>query len=76
MNMHPVATVEFVDRETTDGGIATVRASKGSVALGLSLRANGDIEVFLDAKACHRLTEALLSALAIADDVAPPLSRG
>jgi len=65
MSLQPIATVDFVDRETADDGFAIVRASKDVVALTISLRANGDIEVFLGAADCQSLAEALFSASAI-----------
>jgi hypothetical protein len=60
--MKEIATIKFVDADTKDDALAVVRASQGVVALALSLRSNGDTEVFLSRPDCDRLVQALQRA--------------
>jgi len=60
--MKNIATLQFIDAETGDDGLAVVRASARAVSLALSLRANGDTEVFLSKQDCRKLIAALEQA--------------
>ena len=61
--MDAVATVEFRDVESGDEGIALVRSGPGVVSLALSLRNDGDIEVFLPLTAARDLLDAMRRAV-------------
>lgn len=61
--MKEITTIEFVDMETRDRGLAIVRASASKVGLALSLRSNGDLEVFLSRDDCQTLISALQRAV-------------
>ena len=65
--MKEVATVRFVDAESKDEAFAIIRAAHRLVGLALTLRSNGDIEVFLEPEACRTLIDELQQALAIAE---------
>ena len=62
-HMKEIATIEFVDTETNDPGVAIVRASANEVGLALSLRSNGDLQVFLSKRDCELLVCALQKAV-------------
>ena len=57
--MAHIATIEFVDRDSGDEGFAGIRVVDGVVGLTLSLRRNGDIEVFVDDQVLDQLLAAL-----------------
>ena len=63
--MAQVANLTFVDGDSGDEGLAIVRTEGKFVGLTLSLRNNGDVEAFLDAKALDPLIEALRTARAM-----------
>jgi hypothetical protein len=54
--------INFVDQDSKQEGVATVRVTDEAVGLGLSLRRNGDIEVFLKPADIRRLVQALNKA--------------
>jgi hypothetical protein len=66
-DMENVATLRFTDIDSGDEGLAIVRADGGAVAVALSLRNDGDIELVLPVDAARQLRDALGSALAVAD---------
>jgi hypothetical protein len=47
MNLADIATVRFRDQDSGEEAAAIVRAAKGKLALCLSLRYNGDLEIML-----------------------------
>ncbi|MFY9578424.1 MAG: hypothetical protein WAQ33_03795 [Gaiellaceae bacterium] len=53
--MEDIATLAFDDVETGDEALAVVRAEPGAVALALSLRSDGDVEVVMTAETCAEL---------------------
>ena len=61
--MKEITTIEFVDVETRDRGLVIVRASANKVGLALSLRSDGDLEVFLSRDDCETLISALQRAI-------------
>jgi hypothetical protein len=63
--MAEVANLAFVDGDSGDEGFAVVRVEGQLVGLALSLRDDGDLEVFLDAKALDPLIQALRAARAM-----------
>lgn len=64
MTTTEIATIAFTDQEARDEGVAVVRSSPSSVGLTLSLRQNGDVEVFLSPDEAKSLISALQTALA------------
>lgn len=61
-----IATICFSDRENGDEAVIVVRAVENSVGLALSLKKNGDIEVFLRAQELDQLIDALGKAREVA----------
>jgi hypothetical protein len=56
-------TIEFMDASTSDPGFAIVQSATDAIALTLSLRSNGDIEVHLRVADCRLLVDALQAAI-------------
>jgi hypothetical protein len=61
--MEHVATIQFTDRDSNDEALAIVRATDSAVALTLSVRNDGDLEVVLPNDACNELIAALQRAV-------------
>lgn len=61
--MKEIATLQFVDADSGEEAIAIIRAANGYVALCLSLRHNGDVEILIKAEECEALIEALQRAV-------------
>ena len=59
-----VATICFTDRDSGDEVVAVVRVEGDITGLALSLRRNGDIEVFFGRQELEQLIEALQKAQA------------
>jgi hypothetical protein len=59
MNISPVT---FLDRNTGDEGVVLVRVIDDVVGLTLSLKRNGDMEVFFGAEELDRVVDALQAA--------------
>lgn len=57
-----VATICFTDRDCGDEAVAVVRVEGEATGLALSLRRNGDIEVFFGAQELGHLIDALAKA--------------
>jgi hypothetical protein len=57
-----VATICFKDRDSGDEAMALVRVEGEITGLALSLRRNGDIEVFFGAQELDQLLDALHKA--------------
>ena len=68
--MQQINLIDFVDIESRQEGIAIVRAGDGEVGLTLSLKEDGDIEVFLGLRECEQLLSSLQEAVSIAKGVA------
>ena len=68
--MQQISLIDFVDVESRQEGIAIVRAGDGEVGLALSLKEDGDIEVFLGLRECEQLLLSLQEAVSIARGVA------
>jgi hypothetical protein len=66
--MQEIKTIEFIDAESRESGIAVVRADKQVVSLALSLMDDGDIEVFLPLEVCRSLITAMSEGVKIAMD--------
>jgi len=62
-NMNEVRTIEFIDADTHENGVVVVRTDKRVVSLALSLKTNGDIEVFLPLDVCRSLIDAMSQAV-------------
>ena len=56
-------TIQFEDRDSRDEAFVFVRRVGDVVALGLCLRADGDIEVFMDVPTAQRVIDALKRAV-------------
>ena len=56
------STINFVDKDSGQEGFAAVRVEGAIVGLALSLRDDGDIEVFLDKGEAAQLAAALEEA--------------
>jgi hypothetical protein len=67
MTTQEVGTIRFLDSNSGDDVVAIVRAGAGLVALALSLRADGDIEVVMQPADCEALLRALQHAISIAN---------
>jgi len=61
--MNEVATIKIQDVESADKAVAIVRYGEGRVALCLSLKSNGDVEVTMTKADAERLIEALRQAI-------------
>jgi hypothetical protein len=57
-----IATLAFTDSDSHDHGHMIIRAGAGEVALAVTLRTSGDIEVVMPAETCRELTKALTEA--------------
>ena len=55
-------TINFVDKDSGQAGFAAVRVEGAIVGLALSLRDDGDIEVFLDPQEAAQLAAVLQEA--------------
>ncbi len=66
-----IATIAFADRNNGDDAITVVRAVGEAVGLALSLRNNGDTEVFMGKEELDQLIEALQKARATLPGVKP-----
>jgi hypothetical protein len=64
--MRETATIRFIDVETGDEALTVVRAGQGQVALAVSLKQNGDLEVVLRPPECEQLITALQQAVVTA----------
>jgi hypothetical protein len=60
--------VSFFDSDAQDDGIAIVRICGDRLALALSLKCGGDLEVTMDPAAAHRLNETLATALRLIEE--------
>jgi hypothetical protein len=61
--MQEATTITFRDAETSDEGIAIVRYDESCVALCLSLKSDGDIEVVMKKSDAGKLIEGLKRAM-------------
>ena len=61
--MQHVATIKFKDAETSDEAAAIVRRDEGRVAVTLTLRHNGDVEVVMNKTDARAFLDALTTAL-------------
>ena len=61
--MKEIATITFTDVETSDETFAIIRSSSDRVALCLSSKSGGDIEVFMNKNDALALCDALKKAI-------------
>lgn len=66
MEMKQIATIDFTDAGSGDEGILLLRAAREQIAMCVSLKTDGDLEVLLDLVTCSRLLDGLRSAIAVA----------
>ncbi len=64
--MQTIDTAHFTDLESHEEGLAIIRAQAGEVALALSIKNDGDLEVFLSPEDCENLIKALHAAVKFA----------
>jgi hypothetical protein len=57
--MNSSRTILFTELETSDEGLIVIRSDERSVALALSIKTNGDMEVVMSKVDAKRLLEAL-----------------
>jgi hypothetical protein len=57
-----IATISFTDGDSGDAAVAIVRIARDTVGLALSLKQNGDLEVFLGRWELGQLIDALQKA--------------
>ena len=62
--MKDATIIKFTDTDTSDEALAIVRYDVNSVAIGLSLKSNGDIQVVMKKEDAKKLSEALKKAVA------------
>lgn len=67
MGMQLVDIMDFVDRDSEDNASFYVRAGDGLIALGMSLRRDGDMEVASDVAECEQLRSLLEQAITVAN---------
>ena len=63
--MREIVTIKFNDADSGEEALAIIRAIEGQIALCLSLKQNGDIEVFFGSEEGERLMEALRQAILV-----------
>ncbi len=63
--MEPLG-LNFQDATTGEEAYAAVRAAEGCIALALSLKSDGDVEVVLPVEVCRALATALTESADIA----------
>ena len=56
-------TVEFTDLETGSDAQLIVRRADGSLALGFTVEANGDLDLSVSPSDARRLAEAIIAAI-------------
>jgi len=61
--MKESATIEFRDAETSDEAVVIVKYDDTEVALTVSLRSNGDIEVYMAKDVARKILAALARAV-------------
>ena len=66
-----IATIPFTDHDCGDEAVAIVRVEGGAAGLALSLKRDGDIEVFLGPEELSQLIEALREARSMLPDPKP-----
>jgi len=62
-----ISTIHFTDADEGGEGVAIVRRCGSSVALTLSLRDDGDLQVVLDLVAARSLVAAIQQAIEVID---------
>lgn len=65
--MEQIAAISMRDMELGDEAYALLRAKHGQIALSLSLRNDGDVDIVLTVEDGRRLLHVLQQALAVAD---------
>jgi len=59
MIIKEIATIPFIDADSGNEAVAIVRQCGDRLAIAVSLRKNGDIEVLLDADTAKRFASAM-----------------
>lgn len=66
-DMTNVATIEFHDADAQDEALILVRAEAGRVALAVSLKSDGDIQVVMPLEEAQTLIRSLQEAVVVAE---------
>jgi hypothetical protein len=61
--MKESATIKFTELESSDEALVIVRYDESSVALGLSIMSDGDMEVFMTKETARAVIKALQAAV-------------
>jgi len=61
--MSPIATIRFQELETGEDCVAIVQSSSGKIALALSRKSDGDVEIVFTTAQTSELIQALTAAL-------------
>ena len=61
--MKTAGTMSFVDRGSSDEAIIVVRYDEGVIGLAISLKTDGDVEVFMGKDEARSLIETLKTAV-------------
>ena len=61
--LEEVVTIKFMDTDTNDEAVAIIRYDENSVAVALSLKSGGDIQVVMKKEDAKKLSEALKRAV-------------
>jgi len=65
--MKSIATIQFHDPGTQDEVVIVLRADTGCVALGVSIKSDGDIEVVMPLANAQTFIRSLHEAIALAE---------
>jgi hypothetical protein len=67
MMIEELATISFRDGDSGSDAVAIVRRCGDGVALAISLRSNGDVEVLADASTARTIAEAIMRGVELID---------
>ena len=66
MALKQIASIQFIDTEQDQEAVVIVRASKKTIAIAISLKDDGDAEVFMSQQDGLRLFQAIKEAMTFA----------
>jgi hypothetical protein len=72
----PLASFEFVDLDSGDDGYCSVTSIPNGVGIALSLRGDGDIEVFLSPENARKLARLIEEAQTLKDHPSQHTTEG
>ena len=65
--MKSISTIEFRDCDSQDDALIVIRAASRCIALGISLKSDGDLEVIIPVEKAQSLIDSLQQAISIAE---------